>query len=70
MDLRFVPDEMAFEDEARDEADEVPALYKGLDFVTDVSRRSCVRVCPDPGADALPPPPFCVFAEGPPPLVR
>lgn len=36
MDLRFVPDEMEFEDEARDEATEVPALYKGLDFVTDV----------------------------------
>lgn len=36
MDLRFIPDEMEFEDEVRDEADEVPALYKGLDFVTDV----------------------------------
>ena len=58
MDLRFIPDEMEFGDEARDEADEVPALYKGLDFVTDVSLPSALAEQLDRAADSAPPLPF------------
>ncbi|KZT30594.1 hypothetical protein NEOLEDRAFT_1082725 [Neolentinus lepideus HHB14362 ss-1] len=44
-DLSYVPDDMTFDDEHRDEAsDEVNATYKGLDFVTDALRHSRVKL--------------------------
>ncbi|KAK3352577.1 hypothetical protein B0T25DRAFT_542299 [Lasiosphaeria hispida] len=44
LDLRFVPDEVTFDDEPRDECDSVPAGYKPLDFVTDALQHSKVKL--------------------------
>ncbi|SJL05442.1 uncharacterized protein ARMOST_08809 [Armillaria ostoyae] len=44
-DLSFVPEDMAFDDEFRDEATEDSlAAYKGLDFATDALRHSKVKL--------------------------
>ncbi|OCH96084.1 hypothetical protein OBBRIDRAFT_361349 [Obba rivulosa] len=44
-DLSFVPDDMTFDDEFRDEAtDDLNVAYKGLDFVTDALRHSKVKL--------------------------
>ncbi|TFK57065.1 hypothetical protein OE88DRAFT_1619710 [Heliocybe sulcata] len=44
-DLSYVPDDMTFDKEYRDEAsDEASTAYKGLDFVTDALRHSKVRL--------------------------
>ncbi|KAI0094824.1 hypothetical protein BDY19DRAFT_901921 [Irpex rosettiformis] len=44
-DLSFVPEDMKFEDEFRDEATEdLNAPYKGLEFVTDALRHSRVKL--------------------------
>ena len=39
-DITFVPDDMDFDSEWRDEAEEEDKSYKGTDYVTDVSRES------------------------------
>jgi len=36
-DLRYIPDEMTFEDQPRDAATHAPENYKPLEYVTDVS---------------------------------
>ncbi|KAH7910970.1 hypothetical protein BJ138DRAFT_1113622 [Hygrophoropsis aurantiaca] len=44
-DLSFVPDDMTFEDEYRDEAtDEISAPYRAIEFVTDALRHSKVKL--------------------------
>ncbi|KAF9076246.1 hypothetical protein BDP27DRAFT_894169 [Rhodocollybia butyracea] len=44
-DLSFVPDEMTFEDEPREEAtNDEGAAYKGVEFVTDALRHSKVKL--------------------------
>ncbi|GBE78008.1 hypothetical protein BKA93DRAFT_722539 [Sparassis latifolia] len=44
-DLSFVPDNMTFDDEPRDEAtDDLNVPYKGLEFVTDALRHSKVKL--------------------------
>ncbi|KAJ4486081.1 hypothetical protein J3R30DRAFT_3655351 [Lentinula aciculospora] len=44
-DLSFVPDDMTFEDEPRDEAiEDEGAAYKGVEFVTDALRHSKVKL--------------------------
>ncbi|KAA1471548.1 hypothetical protein DENSPDRAFT_837564 [Dentipellis sp. KUC8613] len=43
-DLSFVPDEMTFDDDPRDESTGVGADYKGIDFVTDALRHSRVKL--------------------------
>ncbi|KAI0778273.1 hypothetical protein BD413DRAFT_465710 [Trametes elegans] len=44
-DLSFVPDEMTFDDEFRDEAvDDLSAPYKPIEFVTDALRHSKVKL--------------------------
>ncbi|KAJ2546699.1 pre-rRNA-processing protein esf1 [Coemansia sp. RSA 1933] len=49
-DLRYVPDEMAFDDAPRDEAMHVPEKYKPLDFVTHALMNSKAEISWD--ADA------------------
>ncbi|KAK4159832.1 hypothetical protein QBC43DRAFT_121878 [Cladorrhinum sp. PSN259] len=44
LDLRFIPDEVAFEDEPRDECDSVPRDYKPVEFVTDALQHSKVKL--------------------------
>ncbi|KAH8100655.1 hypothetical protein BXZ70DRAFT_989113 [Cristinia sonorae] len=44
-DLSFVPDDMSFDDEPRDDAtNDLDAPYKGLEFVTDALRHSKVKL--------------------------
>ncbi|KAM4058930.1 hypothetical protein HRG_008193 [Hirsutella rhossiliensis] len=44
IDLRFVPDDVAFDDEARDECSTVPDSYKPVDFVTNALQSSKVKL--------------------------
>ncbi|PNY29398.1 Pre-rRNA-processing protein esf1 [Tolypocladium capitatum] len=44
IDLRFVPDDVTFDDEPRDECDKVPDSYKPVDFVTDALQSSKVKL--------------------------
>jgi len=44
LDLRFVPDDVTFDDEPRDECDSVPAGYKPIEFVTDALQHSKVKL--------------------------
>lgn len=44
LDLRFIPDDVTFEDEPRDECDRLPSDYKPADFVTDALQHSKVRL--------------------------
>ncbi|RKU48884.1 pre-rRNA-processing protein esf1 [Coniochaeta pulveracea] len=44
LDLRFIPDEVTFDDEPRDECDSVPTGYKPVDFVTDALQHSKVKL--------------------------
>ncbi len=44
IDLRFVPDDVAFDDEPRDECDAVPAGYRPVEFVTDALQHSKVKL--------------------------
>ncbi|PHH88202.1 hypothetical protein CDD83_7849 [Cordyceps sp. RAO-2017] len=44
IDLRFVPDDVTFDDEARDECDKVPDSYKPVDFVTNALQSSKVKL--------------------------
>ncbi|KAI3399675.1 hypothetical protein diail_6024 [Diaporthe ilicicola] len=44
LDLRFVPDDITFDDEPRDECENVPDNYKPVDFVTDALQHSKVKL--------------------------
>jgi hypothetical protein len=44
LDLRFIPDDVTFDDEPRDECDSVPSGYKPIDFVTDALQHSKVKL--------------------------
>lgn len=44
LDLRFIPDDVTFDDEPRDECDSVPAGYKPVEFVTDALQHSKVKL--------------------------
>ncbi|KAK4044110.1 Pre-rRNA-processing protein esf1 [Parachaetomium inaequale] len=44
LDLRFIPDDVAFDDEPRDECDSVPSGYKPVEFVTDALQHSKVKL--------------------------
>lgn len=44
LDLRFVPDDVTFDDEPRDECDSVPTGYKPMDFVTNALQHSKVKL--------------------------
>ncbi len=44
LDLRFIPDDVTFDDEAREECDSVPSGYKPVDFVTDALQHSKVKL--------------------------
>ncbi|KAL2190093.1 hypothetical protein L209DRAFT_762373 [Thermothelomyces heterothallicus CBS 203.75] len=44
LDLRFVPDDVTFDDEPRDECDSVPAGYQPVEFTTDALQHSKVKL--------------------------
>ncbi|KAI1874859.1 uncharacterized protein JN550_002288 [Neoarthrinium moseri] len=44
MDLRFVPDELTFDDEPRDECESVPLDYRPTEFITDALQHSKVKL--------------------------
>lgn len=44
LDLRFVPDDVTFDDEPRDECKSVPENYKPVEFVTDALQHSKVKL--------------------------
>ncbi|KAB5572161.1 hypothetical protein GE09DRAFT_956024 [Coniochaeta sp. 2T2.1] len=44
LDLRFIPDDVTFDDEPRDECDSIPQGYKPVDFVTDALQHSKVKL--------------------------
>lgn len=44
LDLRFVPDDVTFDDEPRDECETVPDNYKPVEFVTDALQHSKVKL--------------------------
>lgn len=44
IDLRFVPDDVTFDDEPRDECDKVPDTYKPVDFITNALQSSKVKL--------------------------
>lgn len=44
IDLRFVPDDVTFDDEPRDMCDKVPDSYKPVDFVTNALQSSKVKL--------------------------
>ncbi|KAF4470136.1 pre-rrna-processing esf1 [Fusarium albosuccineum] len=44
LDLRFVPDDVTFDDEPRDECDKVPESYKPIEFVTNALQSSKVKL--------------------------
>lgn len=44
LDLRFVPDDITFDDEPRDECESIPENYKPVEFVTDALQHSKVKL--------------------------
>ncbi|KAH7353825.1 pre-rRNA-processing protein ESF1 [Plectosphaerella cucumerina] len=44
IDLRFIPDDVTFDDEPRDECDKVPEGYKPVEFITDALQHSKVKL--------------------------
>lgn len=44
IDLRFVPDEVTFDDEPRDQCDKIPESYKPIEFVTKALQSSKVKL--------------------------
>lgn len=44
LDLRFVPDDVTFDDEPRDECDRIPESYKPIEFVTNALQSSKVKL--------------------------
>ncbi|KAK3687438.1 hypothetical protein B0T22DRAFT_457207 [Podospora appendiculata] len=53
LDLRFIPDDVTFDDEPRDECDSVPNGYKPVDFVTDALQHSKVKLTWDMHPDEV-----------------
>ncbi|WYZ46101.1 hypothetical protein EsH8_IX_000326 [Colletotrichum jinshuiense] len=51
LDLRFVPDDVTFDDEASDECDNVPEGYKPVEFITDALQHSKVKLTWDVNPD-------------------
>ncbi|KHN99827.1 nuc153 [Metarhizium album ARSEF 1941] len=51
IDLRFVPDDVTFDDEPRDECDKVPDSYKPVEFVTNALQSSKVKLTWDMNPD-------------------
>ncbi|KAI1426492.1 hypothetical protein F5Y12DRAFT_282948 [Xylaria sp. FL1777] len=51
VDLRFVPDDVTFDDEPRDECDSVVSNYQPTDFVTDALQHSRVKLTWDVAPD-------------------
>ncbi|KAH8809177.1 pre-rRNA-processing protein-like protein ESF1 [Xylogone sp. PMI_703] len=50
-DLRFIPDDVEFDDKPRDECDTVPAGYRPTEFVTDALQHSKVKLTWDTTPD-------------------
>ncbi|KAK7754131.1 pre-rRNA-processing protein esf1 [Diatrype stigma] len=44
IDLRFIPDDVTFDDEPRDECDQIGADYKPTEFITDALQHSKVKL--------------------------
>lgn len=44
LDLRFIPDDVTFDDEPHDECEDVPSGYKPVEFVTDALQHSKVKL--------------------------
>ncbi|KAF5021338.1 hypothetical protein F66182_6623 [Fusarium sp. NRRL 66182] len=44
LDLRFIPDDVTFDDEPRDECEKVPESYKPVEFVTNALQSSKVKL--------------------------
>ena len=44
VDLRYIPDEMEFEDDPKDEARELPVIYESVEFVTEALQHSKVNL--------------------------
>ncbi|KAK4248436.1 hypothetical protein C7999DRAFT_40310 [Corynascus novoguineensis] len=44
LDLRFIPEDVSFDDEPRDECDSVPSGYQPIEFVTDALQHSKVKL--------------------------
>ncbi|OAQ65997.1 pre-rRNA processing protein Esf1 [Pochonia chlamydosporia 170] len=44
IDLRFIPDDVTFDDEPRDECDKIPDTYKPVEFVTNALQSSKVKL--------------------------
>ncbi|KAF7542736.1 hypothetical protein G7046_g10121 [Stylonectria norvegica] len=53
LDLRFVPDEVTFDDEPRDECDKIPDSYKPVEFVTNALQSSKVKLTWDMHPDEV-----------------
>jgi len=53
LDLRFIPDDVTFDDEPREECDSVPPGYKPVDFVTDALQHSKVKLTWDMHPDEV-----------------
>ncbi|KAF4923592.1 Pre-rRNA-processing protein esf1 [Colletotrichum viniferum] len=51
LDLRFVPDDVTFDDEPRDECNKVPEGYKPVEFTTDALQHSKVKLTWDVNPD-------------------
>ncbi|KAH6894537.1 hypothetical protein B0T10DRAFT_480688 [Thelonectria olida] len=53
IDLRFVPDDVTFDDEPRDECKEIPGSYKPVEFVTNALQSSKVKLTWDMNPDEV-----------------
>ncbi|KAI1498695.1 hypothetical protein F5X99DRAFT_315283 [Biscogniauxia marginata] len=51
IDLRFIPDDVTFDDEPRDECDSLPSDYKPTEFTTDALQHSKVKLTWDTHPD-------------------
>ncbi|GKT45217.1 pre-rRNA-processing protein esf1 [Colletotrichum spaethianum] len=51
LDLRFIPDDVTFDDEPRDECDKMPEGYKPVEFITDALQHSKVKLTWDVNPD-------------------
>ncbi|KAF9872343.1 hypothetical protein CkaCkLH20_10170 [Colletotrichum karsti] len=51
IDLRFIPDDVTFDDEPRDECDKMPEGYKPVEFTTDALQHSKVKLTWDINPD-------------------
>ncbi|KZL82164.1 pre-rrna processing protein [Colletotrichum incanum] len=51
LDLRFIPDDVTFDDEPRDECNKMPEGYKPVEFITDALQHSKVKLTWDVNPD-------------------